>query len=58
VDRGSGIDGMGDGIIYKNIVASYTHIHSLATPQWAPAMIRIARKYRNAQLGQREQGRS
>ena len=58
VDRGSGIDGKGDGIIYKNVVASYTHIHSLATPQWAPAMIRIARRYRNAQLGQREQGRS
>ncbi|HUI46456.1 MAG TPA: cobyrinate a,c-diamide synthase [Nitrospirota bacterium] len=58
VNRGSGIDGRGDGIIYKNVVAAYTHIHSLATPQWAPALIRIARKHRNAQLGQTEQGRA
>ncbi len=56
VQRGSGIDGMGDGIIYKNVLASYTHIHSLATPQWAPAMIRIARKRRNSQAELREQG--
>ncbi len=58
VERGSGIDGMGDGIIYKNVVASYTHIHALATPQWAPALIRTARTHRNAQVGQKKQGTS
>ena len=45
VERGHGIDGKGDGIVYKNIVASYTHIHALATPQWAEAMVRKAREY-------------
>ncbi len=57
VERGSGIDGMGDGIIYKNVVASYTHIHALATPQWAPALVRIARKYQSNMVGQRGQGK-
>jgi cobyrinic acid a,c-diamide synthase len=57
VERGSGIDGRGDGIIYKNVVAAYTHIHALATPQWAPAVIRNARAHRAARCGQREQGR-
>jgi cobyrinic acid a,c-diamide synthase len=45
VERGRGIDGSGDGIVHQNIVASYTHIHALATPQWAPAMVRKAREY-------------
>lgn len=42
VSRGSGIDGKTDGIVYKNVLASYTHLHSLGTPEWAPAMVRSA----------------
>ena len=50
MQRGFGIDGKSDGIIYKNVVASYTHIHALATPEWAPAMVKKAREYqRNRQ---------
>ncbi len=45
VQRGFGIDGKSDGILYKNVAASYTHIHALATPQWAPAMVRKAREH-------------
>ena len=57
VERGQGIDGKGDGIVYKSIVASYTHIHALATPQWAPAMVRKAREYRkNTQRAGKEAG--
>jgi cobyrinic acid a,c-diamide synthase len=47
VSRGSGINGKSDGIVYKNVLASYTHLHALGTPEWAPAMIRSARKYQN-----------
>ncbi|MGE5172222.1 MAG: cobyrinate a,c-diamide synthase [Betaproteobacteria bacterium] len=57
VERGSGIDGRGDGIIYKNVLGSYTHIHALATPQWAPAMVRMARERRNRVSGQKMQVR-
>jgi cobyrinic acid a,c-diamide synthase len=46
VRRGSGLNGTADGIIYKNVVASYTHLHSLGTPEWAPSMIRSALGYR------------
>jgi cobyrinic acid a,c-diamide synthase len=46
VDRGGGIDGKGDGMVYKNVVASYTHIHALGTPEWAPALVKKAREFR------------
>jgi len=41
--RGKGIDGARDGLAYKNVLATYTHIHALGTPQWAPAMVARAR---------------
>jgi cobyrinic acid a,c-diamide synthase len=44
--RGSGIDGARDGLLYKNVLACYTHLHALGTPEWAPAMIEKARDYR------------
>ncbi|HEY6010330.1 MAG TPA: cobyrinate a,c-diamide synthase [Nitrospirota bacterium] len=46
VTRGAGIDGARDGLVYKNVVAAYTHLHAVATPEWAPAMVRKARDYR------------
>jgi cobyrinic acid a,c-diamide synthase len=46
VNRGGGIDGKGDGLVYKNVVAAYSHIHALGTPEWAGAMIKKARQYR------------
>jgi cobyrinic acid a,c-diamide synthase len=46
VNRGGGIDGKRDGLVHKNVVAAYTHIHALGTPQWAPALVRKARAYR------------
>jgi cobyrinic acid a,c-diamide synthase len=49
VIRGSGIDGKTDGIVYKNVLASYTHLHALGTPEWAPAMIRSALGHRTVQ---------
>jgi len=46
VERGGGIDGKGDGLMYKNVVAAYTHIHALGTPEWAGSMTKKAREYR------------
>lgn len=44
--RGRGIrDGM-DGITYKNILATYTHVHASGTPEWADGMLRIAGRYK------------
>jgi cobyrinic acid a,c-diamide synthase len=48
VTRGGGINGKGDGLVYKNVLAAYTHIHSLGTPGWASSMVKKAHEYRNA----------
>ena len=45
--RGTGFIDNQDGICYKNILATYTHIHALGTPSWAQAMIRNAQQYRD-----------
>jgi cobyrinic acid a,c-diamide synthase len=45
VVRGKGIDGKHDGIIYKNLLASYTHLHSLGVPQWAEQFVAFVKKY-------------
>ncbi|MDI6736567.1 MAG: hydrogenobyrinic acid a,c-diamide synthase (glutamine-hydrolyzing) [bacterium] len=37
--RGKGVDGKHDGIIYKNVIASYTHLHSVGVPQWASQFV-------------------
>ena len=34
VTRGTGIDGQNDGIIYRNLLASYTHLRDVGGNQW------------------------
>jgi len=40
--RGVGIDKDRDGMVYKNVLATYTHVHAVGTPQWAKALVRQA----------------
>jgi cobyrinic acid a,c-diamide synthase len=40
--RGTGIMDGKDGVCYKNIVATYTHVHATGTPEWAEGLIRRA----------------
>jgi len=42
MQRGVGIAKDRDGIIYKNVLATYTHVHAVGTPQWAKALVRQA----------------
>jgi len=42
IRRGNGIDGKRDGILYKNVFATYTHLHALGTPFWAEAFVSLA----------------
>jgi cobyrinic acid a,c-diamide synthase len=42
--RGRGISGKKDGIIYKNLFASYVHLHALGTPEWAEGFVSLALK--------------
>ena len=40
--RGTGFANGRDGIRYKNVLATYTHIHALGLPAWAKAMVAAA----------------
>ena len=46
--RGVGIHQDRDGIVYQNVLATYTHVHALGTPGWAGALIRNAVKFKNS----------
>ncbi|MGE5300437.1 MAG: cobyrinate a,c-diamide synthase [Acidobacteriota bacterium] len=42
MSRGQGIiDGM-DGVCYKNVLATYTHVHAYGTPEWADGLVKRA----------------
>jgi len=45
VKRGIGIYNGMDGFSYKNLWASYTHIHAIGVPHWAGALVKLARKF-------------
>jgi cobyrinic acid a,c-diamide synthase len=44
--RGVGIDKDRDGMVYKNVLATYTHVHAVGTPQWGEALVRRATLYK------------
>ena len=44
--RGTGVRHRKDGICYKNVLATYTHLHALGVPDWAEALVRNAVSYR------------
>ena len=46
MERGTGITKGLDGLCRNNVLATYTHIHALGTPQWAPALVEQARKFK------------
>ena len=48
--RGTGMGGQREGLILHNVLATYTHLHALGSPQWAPALVRRAREYQRQAL--------
>jgi cobyrinic acid a,c-diamide synthase len=46
VTRGTGIGGGREGLLYKNVLATYTHLHALGAPHWARALVLRSREYR------------
>lgn len=42
MQRGTGFVNGRDGIRYKNVLATYTHIHALGLPNWAKSMVAAA----------------
>ena len=53
MEKGTGFLNKMDGVCYKNILASYTHIHALGVPTWAKAMVKNAvshKKYKSGKI--------
>ncbi len=48
MSKGAGLGNKRDGLVYKNVIASYTHLHALGTKSWAPSLVRNAREYRSS----------
>jgi cobyrinic acid a,c-diamide synthase len=45
VKRGHGADGAHDGIVHKNLLASYTHLRSAGNCNWAARFVGFARQH-------------
>ena len=44
--RGRGIADKRDGICYRNVLGTYTHIHALGSPAWVSGLINMAKEYK------------
>ncbi len=42
IERGKGVTEKKDGIVVKNLFASYVHLHALGTPEWAKGFVAAA----------------
>jgi cobyrinic acid a,c-diamide synthase len=51
VKRGQGIHHQLDGIVYKNLFASYVHLHALGTPEWAHGFVSLVSKKKRSDDG-------
>jgi len=47
VIRGYGITGKSDGALYRNLFASFAHLHVLANPLWAQTFVSLACAYKD-----------
>lgn len=43
--QGNGLGGGRDGLVYRNVLASYTHLHAAGAPGWAEGLVARARAY-------------
>ncbi|GBD96723.1 MAG TPA: hydrogenobyrinic acid a,c-diamide synthase (glutamine-hydrolyzing) [Nitrospirae bacterium] len=56
VRRGKGIVDNKDGMCYKNVLAAYTHLHAVGSPEWADGLVRCAERYKEGTEAQRHKG--
>jgi len=49
VERGHGIDGQHDGIVYRNLLASYTHMRDTGGNHWTRRFVEHVRRCRETQ---------
>ncbi len=45
VNRGQGCFDRRDGLIHRNVLASYLHLHALGVPSWAEKFVNLSKNY-------------
>lgn len=45
VNRGVGFANGRDGLVFRNVLALYTHVHAIGTPEWSKGLVRKAREF-------------
>ena len=53
VARGFGLTGREDGLLYRNLFASYAHFHVAANPHWARRFVELAVEFKGRETGER-----
>ncbi|MDX1763855.1 MAG: cobyrinate a,c-diamide synthase, partial [bacterium] len=43
--RGYGVDGKYDGMVYRNVLACYAHLHIASVPSWAERFVSLAQSW-------------
>jgi len=56
MQRGQGIYDKKDGLCYKNVLATYTHLHAYGSPEWADGLVRQALAYKKGRGKNADQG--
>ncbi len=51
IQRGQGVLNQRDGIVYRNLLASYVHLHALGTPEWARGFVSLASEEKRSKRG-------
>lgn len=50
VHRGTGLGNKRDGLIRRNVVACYLHLHARGSPEWFPGLLSAAAKFAESRL--------
>lgn len=56
VRRGKGIIDNKDGLCYKNVLATYTHLHAVGSPEWADGMVQCALRNKKSKIKNQNAG--
>lgn len=51
VQRGYGITGRADGLVYRNVLATYNHIHAVSYPDWAANFVMATEMFSQKKSG-------
>ncbi|NWF52477.1 MAG: cobyrinic acid a,c-diamide synthase, partial [Nitrospirae bacterium] len=51
--KGEGIKNSMDGLCFKNVLATYTHLHALSSKEWVEGIINLAKVYKNIRVSEK-----